>query len=390
MLDSLWDRVITALEPRLPDNAMDSWVRPCRLAALDGDHLQVSAPSGFIREWLLQHHLGALQAAARDVLGGNPRVTIDVDPDPALRRRARPPPVPTRPPRRQRPVGALHLRLLRRRLLQPVRPGCLPGGRRAAVSRLQPALHLRRTSASARPISSTRSATRCCACSPTWSILYISSERFTNEVINAIRYDRMPELRAKFRHIDCLLIDDIQFISGKERTQEEFFHTFNDLYEARKQIILTSDAPPKGIPDIEERLRSRFEWGLIADIQPPDFETRVAILRKKAAFEQVAPPRRRRLPRRRPHQGQHPRDRGLPHPHDRLLQALRTRDDRRPRPRGPVRPLDRRRGVASSRSTTSSEASPTSSASRSPTSAPRIAPRPSPSRARSPCTSPAS
>ncbi len=287
MLDSLWARLLESVSRKVPPAAFDSWLRPCRLLAVEGDHLRIGAPNPFSRDWLAQHHLDALQHAAQEVVGGHPRVTIVVD-ETAVAESA-PAPMPTRAggtgtaeglnPRytfdafvvgSSNQFAQAACQAVAELPSRAYNPLFIYGGVGLGKTHLLHAVGHQ----SVRLF-------------PGMAVVYISSERFTNELINAIRYDRTAEFRARYRTIDLLLIDDIQFISGKERTQEEFFHTFNDLYESRKQIIVSSDCSPKEIPEIEERLRSRFEWGLIADIQPPDFETRVAILKKKAALERV-------------------------------------------------------------------------------------------------------
>jgi chromosomal replication initiator protein len=290
VLDSLWTRLLDSAAHKLAPAVLDSWVRPCRLLAVEGDHLRIGAPNRFSRDWLTQHHLDALRQAAAEAVGGHPLVSIVVDDSIAPLTDEAP-----APGRVGRPTGGSSTEGLNPRYTfdtfvvgssnQFAQAACqavaeLPskaynplfiyGGVGLGKTHLLHAVGHE----TVRLFSG-------------MTVVYLSSERFTNELINAIRYDRTAEFRARYRTIDLLLIDDIQFISGKERTQEEFFHTFNDLYESRKQIIVSSDCSPKDIPEIEERLRSRFEWGLIADIQPPDFETRVAILTKKAALERV-------------------------------------------------------------------------------------------------------
>ncbi len=291
MLTSLWTRLVDCASRKLPPLVLDSWVRPCRLLAIEGDHISIGAPNGFFRDRLLQHHLEALQSAAQECLGGHPRVSIVVDTTPT------PPPTEAAPPAGPGQAGGgggrsegLNARYTFDSFVvgssnQFARAACQATAERPA--RAYNPLFIYGGVGLGKTHLLHAVGHQASRLFPGVTIVYLSSERFTNELINAIRYDRTAEFRARYRTVDLLLIDDIQFISGKERTQEEFFHTFNDLYESRKQIVVSSDCSPKNIPEIEERLRSRFEWGLIADIQPPDFETRVAILRKKAALERV-------------------------------------------------------------------------------------------------------
>ena len=287
MVEALWARLLAVLEGQVPESVLESWLRPCRLLAVDGNRLRVVAPNKFTRDWIGEHHVDTIQVAARTVLGGNPQVSIEMDAEPER----------SAPISRERvPDGALDDLTPRYTFgsfvigssNQFAQAACqavaeLPGKAYSPLF-LYGGVGLGKTHllhAVGHEMARLH---------PSLRLLYLSSERFTNELINAIRYDRTGEFRAKYRTIDLLLIDDIQFMAGKERTQEEFFHTFNDLYESHKQIVVSSDSTPKEIPELEERLRSRFEWGLIADIQPPDFETRVAILKKRAEIERVRLP----------------------------------------------------------------------------------------------------
>jgi len=291
VLDSLWTRLLDSASLKLAPAVIDSWVRPCRLMAVEGDQLRIGAPNRFSRDWLTTHHLDALQRAAADVLGGHPRVSIVVDDSIGLAEDDAPP--PSSPVSRSVGGGSTE-GLTPRYTFDTFVVGSSNQFAQAACqavaelpSKAYNPLFIYGGVGLGKTHLLHAVGHETVRLFQGMTVVYLSSERFTNELINAIRYDRTAEFRARYRTIDLLLIDDIQFISGKERTQEEFFHTFNDLYESRKQIIVSSDCSPKDIPEIEERLRSRFEWGLIADIQPPDFETRVAILKKKAALERV-------------------------------------------------------------------------------------------------------
>jgi len=286
MLESLWVRLLSVLETKIPAAALDTWVRPSRLLAVEGDRVRIGAPNKFSRDWLAEHHLRTITAAAQECLGGNPQVSITVE-DFA-------PPPPSSEPPALRPPRSVATGLNPRYTFQTFVVGSSNQFAQAAChavaelpSKAYNPLFIYGGVGLGKTHLLHAVGHQTSRLFPDMAVLYLSSERFTNDLINAIRYDRTAEFRAKYRTIDLLLIDDIQFISGKERTQEEFFHTFNDLYDSRKQIVVSSDSTPKEIPEIEERLRSRFEWGLIADIQPPDFETRVAILKKRAEIERV-------------------------------------------------------------------------------------------------------
>ncbi len=300
MNDSIWDRVLERVEAKLNRHTFLTWFKPTRLLQDQQDTLTVEVPDATVRDWLLRHYGTILAEAVAEA--GRPGASIafvsaDSPPEPVSKVEAAmihdvadpvvaadtPPPGTSglNPkytfdtfvvgPSNQFAHAAA--RAVAETPGRSYNPLFVYGGVGLGKTHLMHAIGqyvLRHQSPNA--------------------LTYISTERFMNEMINAIRYERIIDFRERYRNVDVLLVDDIQFLAGKEATQNEFFHTFNALYDAGKQIVLSSDCPPHEIPALEERLRSRFNWGLIADIQPPDLETKVAILKKKADADGVPLP----------------------------------------------------------------------------------------------------
>ena len=283
-LDEIWKEVLSEVEPQMNRQSFETWLRPTTLLSVNGKEVYVSVPNRFFGEWITEHYHPFLQGAVEKKVKD-----IDIRIHFVVQEKGE----PVHPPERERRKGNLNGRYTfdsfvvgssnqfahaasRKVAEQPgssYNPLFIYGGVGLGKTHLLSAIGnfiLNKD--------------------PLLRIVYLSSEQFTNDVINSIRYDKMIEFRNKYRTVDTLLIDDIQFIAGKERTQEEFFHTFNTLYEANKQVVISSDRSAKEMSDIEERLRSRFEMGLIADIQPPDLETKIVILRRKAEVEQIPLP----------------------------------------------------------------------------------------------------
>ncbi len=297
-MEDLWSKVTDSLKEKIGPQNFDIWIKPIQLLSVDGEKVEMEVPNRFFREWINEHYSSQIREAfflltqkpfhlqfkirndptKRGEVGKNAIVSSqDNSASPGLSQVR--PPFNTKYTFDNFVVGASNQFANAACLAvanQPAKnynPLFIYGGVGLGKTHLLHAIGNHIFQHHILP--------------DVKKVFYTSAEEFTNEMINSIRFEKMEEFRNKYRRMDILLIDDIQFIAGKERTQAEFFHTFNSLYESRKQIVVTSDKFPKDIPNFEERLRSRFEWGLIADIQPPDIETKVAILRKKAENENI-------------------------------------------------------------------------------------------------------
>ena len=299
-MDILWDKALKILKEKVSQQNFETWIRPIRIATMDGDQVHLRVPNRFFRDWLVENYLSLIRDSMKSAAGISFHVEWIIEQDSNQNQMVEPSgdtatveKMASKKSSRARVHSTLNANYSFDRFVvgscnqfahaasaavaeQPAKnynPLFIYGGVGLGKTHLLNAIGLKTLKLF-----------------PDMNVVYVSAEVFMNELINSIRYDKMPKFRDKFRNIDCLLIDDIQFIAGKERTQEEFFHTFNTLHDAGKQIVVTSDKFPKDIPNLEGRLRSRFEWGLIADIQPPEVETKIAILEKKSQENQIALP----------------------------------------------------------------------------------------------------
>ena len=293
----LWEEALRQLRGRIGKQNFETWIEPIHFVSLTHEGASLEVPNKFFRDWLAEHYTEQITEVLKSLVQRKVKLVLTVNS--GLQSKTKNENSPRKSPSEERD----HIKAQRTNNLIPkyTFENFVVGGSNQfahaaslAVAN-QPGEHynplfiyggvgLGKTHL-ANAIGHRAAASR-----PGLKVFYLSSESFMNELIGSLRRDKMDEFKTKFRNIDLLIVDDVQFIAGKERTQEEFFHTFNSLYESHKQIVITSDKFPKEIPGLEDRLRNRFEWGLIADIQPPDMETRVAILQKKAEDEKILLP----------------------------------------------------------------------------------------------------
>ncbi len=290
---SVWEKICAILSKELSERSFKTWFDPVSILALTADSLTLSVPDSYYGKWLETHYQNLISSAAEEALGHPLKVLYQVVELPLSSAPSLPPAPSPKEPSEEVLLGGLN----RGYTFDDFVIG--PGNRfahAAAVAVSEAPAKQYNPLFIYGPVGLGKThllqsiAHEMKKRHPHFKILYISSEKFTNQLITAIQTRSTQQFRSKYRNLDLLLIDDIHFIAEKEATQEEFFHTFNTLYDAHKQIVVSSDRPPREIPGLEERLVSRFGWGLVTDIQPPDFETRVAILKKKMEKETVVVP----------------------------------------------------------------------------------------------------
>ena len=291
MSGNVWSQVLSRIETKVNRHSFYTWFRPTVFVEDAGERVIVRVPNVLFRDWLTKHYGGVITEAVTEVQREGMQIAfvIEGETGQVVKR-----PAESRPSTQSAPTGPSPRGLNPRYTFDTFVVGSSNQFAHAASvavaeapSRSYNPLYLYGGVGLGKTHLMHAIGQYLLEQAPALKLTYISSERFMNEMINAVRFDRVLDFRERYRTMDVLLVDDVQFLAGKEGTQTEFFHTFNSLYDAQKQIIISSDCPPHEIPALEERLRSRFEWGLIADIQPPDLETKVAILKKKAEAEAV-------------------------------------------------------------------------------------------------------